>query len=346
MSGGAPRRGQRELPRRVLITGGAGFIGSHLAEALVEAGCTVTALDDLSTGSQSNLRGLLDDPCFTLRVGSAADAQLLGELFSQVDACVHLAAVVGVKLVAQDPTRALEVNVRCAHAVLAAAARSAAPVVLGSSSEVYGPHASVPHAEDRDLGVAARGGAYSAYAVSKLYGERLALTWSRHGDVPVTVARLFNTSGPRQVADHGMVLPTLVRQALTGRPLTVFGDGTQTRCFAHVRDTAAILVQLLAHPTAAGEIYNVGSDDELPILELARRVRRRAASASEIVLVPYEQTYRGDAAEDVSRRVPSLGKLGRLIGCRARVGVDAIIDDVLDYQARLLSEISGGGTRS
>ena len=323
-------RGQ--LPSRVIITGGAGFIGSHLAEALIERGSCVVAIDDLSTGSAANLESLRDHPRFALHVGSAADTELLEEMFAHADACVHLAAVVGVKLVLRQPARALDVSARSAEAVLEVAASHTVPVLLASTSEVYGPSLAVPFDEHADLEVAARSSTHSAYAVSKLYCERLALTWQRQAGLPVIIARLFNTAGPRQIADHGMVLPTFAQQALAGRALTVFGDGSQTRCFAHVRDTVQAMLQLLVHSGAVGEVFNVGADQELSILQLAHRVKQRARSCSEIVCVPYRVAY-GEGFEDMSRRVPRLTKLHALTGFRSTVGIDEIIDDVLGYWA-------------
>ncbi len=317
------------LPRRVLITGGAGFVGSHVADALIEQGCSVVAVDDLSTGSLDNLEQLSGNPGFTLEVGSAADSEMLATLLSECDACVHLAAVVGVKLVLRQPARALEINARCTEAVLEAAARHSVPVLVASSSEVYGQRSTIPLCEDMDLEISLRGG-HSAYAVSKLYSERLALSWERQAGLPVIIARLFNTAGPRQIPDHGMVVPSLARQALRNQPLTVFGDGAQTRSFAHVRDIAESLIRLLATPAAHGQIYNVGAQQELTILDLARRVKRRANSDSEIVRVPYQEAY-GTRFEDIRRRAPDVTKLERLLGSVPTIGIDQIIDDVLAY---------------
>lgn len=320
------------LPRRVIITGGAGFIGSHLADALIERGNSVVVIDDLSTGSVDNLHSVRDHPRFALHVGSATDGALLEELFAHADACVHLAAVVGVKLVLRQPAHALDVNARTAEAVFEVAARHRVPVLVASTSEVYGSNLAVPFHEDAALEVAARSSTHSSYAVSKLYCERLALDWQRQAGLPVLIVRLFNTSGPRQIADHGMVLPTFAQQALAGRPLTVFGDGGQTRCFAHVRDTTEALLRLLGLPAAVGEIFNVGSDHEVSILQLAECVKQRAGSDSTIIRVPYREAY-GEGFEDMLRRVPGLTKVQALTGIRPTAGLDEIIDDVLAYWA-------------
>lgn len=319
------------MPRRVLITGGAGFVGSHVADALLARGCAVVAIDDLSTGSAANLEHLSGNPGFSLEIGSATDSDALSTLLSDCDACLHLAAVVGVQLVLRQPARALEINARCTETVLQAAALHGVPVLVASSSEVYGPRATIPLRESEDVEIVSRS-SHSAYAVSKLYGERLALSWERQAGLPIIIARLFNTAGPRQIPDHGMVIPRLALQALQNQPLTVFGDGAQTRSFAHVRDVADALVGLLASPAARGEIFNVGAPQEISILELARRVKQLANSDSEVIHVPYQEAY-GTSFEDIRRRLPDVTKLEALLGASPTIGIDRIIGDVLDYWA-------------
>jgi UDP-glucose 4-epimerase len=310
-----------------LVTGGAGFIGSHVCEALVAAGSDVIVLDDCSTGRLENLATLRGSPRLTCVVGSILDRSRLAELVERADAVVHLAAAVGVRLVVESPARTIETNVLGTAAVLDLAAARGVPVLLASSSEVYGKSDRVPFREDDDLTFGrTRVGRWS-YGCGKAVGEYLALAYARERGLPVTIARLFNTVGPRQSGRYGMVLPRFVAQALAGEPLTVYGDGTQRRCFCDVGDVAAALLTLLAHPGSRGAVFNVGGREEVSIAELARRVVRVTGSASSLAYVPYEQAW-GNQFEDMARRVPDLAAIRALIGFESRVSLDEMIDRV------------------
>jgi UDP-glucose 4-epimerase len=313
---------------RVLITGGAGFIGSHLAERLLADGTRVIALDDLSTGSMANIEHLVDTPGFEHRIGSVMDIPLVTELVDRCDVTVHLAAAVGVQLIVEQPVHTIETNVHGTEVVLGAVARKQKPVVIASTSEVYGKSAITPFREDADLVLGPTIHSRWAYACSKALDEWLALAYHREKRVPVIITRFFNTVGPRQTGRYGMVLPRFAAQALANEPITVFGTGEQTRCFGHVRDAVEAVARLIAEPAAVGEVFNVGSTEEVSINELAERVRTAAASSSEIVHVPYDEAYAA-GFEDMPRRVPSADKLERTIGFRPTTPLDTIIADVL-----------------
>jgi UDP-glucose 4-epimerase len=315
---------------RYLITGGAGFIGSHLADFLLAQGHEVMALDDLSTGAAENAPR---DPRFRLVIGSCGDPRALGECMGWADAVFHLAAAVGVELIVASPVRAIETNVAPTELVLREAAKRGTKVLFASTSEVYGKSAKVPFSENDDavIGPPVRG--RWAYACSKLLGEFLALAYWKERRVPVVVARLFNTVGPRQSGRYGMVLPRFIDQALSGGPITVYGDGTQTRCFTYVGDVVRGLVALVEAPAAVGEIVNLGSREEISIRALAERVRERLAPQVEIVQVPYEKAYE-PGFEDMSRRVADISKARRLIGWEPKIGLDAIIDEVAQWKRR------------
>ncbi len=321
---------------KVLVTGGAGFIGSHLTEKLLAQGDEVSCLDDLSTGRLENLGAVLEHPAFHMHVGSALEEKRVAALVEAADQVFHLAASVGVKRVVAHPSEAIETNVGSTRAVLQAAARDRTPVLFTSSSEVYGKGLRVPFREDDDLCLGPTKRSRWAYACSKALDEWLGLAYHRERGLPFTVARLFNTVGPRQVGLHGMVLPTLARQALLGEPLSVHGTGEQTRCFSHVADTAEALVRLARCDDAHGEVVNVGSDEEITIASLAERVRTLAKSPSQILFVPYEEAY-GDGFEDMQRRVPCLDKLETLCRFRPRTSLDQTIRDVLDSERAALS---------
>jgi len=318
---------------RVFITGGAGFIGSHLAERLLAAGDRVVMLDDLSTGSMSNIAHLVGRPDFAYRIGSVTDAPLVAELVDVCDVTVHLAAAVGVQLIIQQPTATIETNVRGTEVVLGAAAKKKKPCVIASTSEVYGKATKVPFSEDDDVSLGPTTHSRWAYACSKALDEWLALAYAREKDLPVVVVRLFNTVGPRQVGRYGMVLPRFADQALAGEPITVFGSGEQARCFCHVRDSVEALTRLLRTPTAVGEVVNIGNDHEITIGELAKRVRAAAGSESEIVRIPYDMAY-AKGFEDMERRVPDLAKLARLTGFRPEIPLGRIIEDVVEDRRR------------
>jgi UDP-glucose 4-epimerase len=320
---------------KVFITGGAGFIGSHLSERLLADGHDVLILDDLSTGSIRNVDHLIGREGFDYRIGSARDEPLVAELVDRCDVTVHLAAAVGVQLIVDRPVHTIETNVHGTEVVLGAVARKAKPILIASTSEVYGKSAKIPFAEDDDLVLGSTGNSRWAYACSKALDEWLALAYARERGVPVIATRLFNTVGPRQTGRYGMVVPRLVGQALRGEPITVFGDGGQSRCFAHVRDVVEALYRLLQTPEAVGQVVNVGNDREVTILELARLVREVAGSESEIVHVPYDQAY-GVGFEDMRRRVPSVSKLRRTIGFAPSTPLERIVADVVDEQRAAL----------
>lgn len=318
----------------VLITGGAGFIGSHLSERLLGSGAHVTVLDDLSTGRMSNIKHLIGRPGFTHWVGSVRDAALVKDLVERSDVTVHLAAAVGVRLIVEQPVHTIETNVHGTEVVLNAVARQSKKVLITSTSEVYGKSAKVPFAEEDDLVLGATLHSRWAYACSKALDEWLALAYARERGVPVVIARLFNTVGPRQTGQYGMVLPTFVRQALAGRPITVFGTGDQSRCFGHVKDAVECMVRLLATPEAEGEVFNIGGTEEITMMQLAERVRELAGSSSEIVQVPYSEAY-PKGFEDMARRIPDVRKLERTIGFRPRTPLNEIIADVVEYERAL-----------
>jgi nucleoside-diphosphate-sugar epimerase len=320
---------------KVLITGGAGFIGSHLAERLLDRGDQAIALDDLSTGSMANIEHLEGRPGFSVRIGSALDPPLVRELVDRADVTVHLAAAVGVRLIVERPVHTIETNVRSTEVVLDAAAKKQKIVVLASTSEVYGKSSKVPFAEDDDLCLGPTTRSRWAYACSKALDEWLALAYWNEKQVPVIVLRFFNTVGPRQTGRYGMVLPNFVRQALKGEPITVFGDGRQSRCFGHVKDAVESLLRLVATPAAVGQVFNIGANEEVTILELAERVRATTKSSSPITLVPYEDAY-SEGFEDMFRRVPDVTKLERTISFRPRTTLDDIIRDVVEDQRRRL----------
>lgn len=320
---------------KVFITGGAGFIGSHLAERLLDRGDRVLVLDDLSTGTMDNIQHLIGRPGFEYRIGSALDLPLVTECVDRCDVTVHLAAAVGVRLIVERPVHTIETNVGCTETVLDAAAKKQKLVFVASTSEVYGKSGKIPFSEEDDLQLGPTSHSRWAYACSKALDEWLALAYLREKKVPVVVARFFNTVGPRQTGRYGMVLPNFVSQALAGEPITVFGTGTQSRCFGHVFDAVEAILRLIAAPAAVGQVVNVGNDEEVTILQLAERVREATGSNSEIRLVPYNEAY-PEGFEDMHRRVPDVRKLERMIGFRPRTPLTQIIADVVaDQRARL-----------
>jgi UDP-glucose 4-epimerase len=316
---------------RFLITGGAGFIGSHLADALLAEGHRVHVLDDLSTGSIDNVRHLKDDPRFGYTIDTCASTSVVAELVDEADVVYHLAAAVGVDLIIESPVRTIETNVHCTEVVLAQASKKKKPVLVASTSEVFGKSTTFPFREDGDIVLGATSTGRWSYACSKAIDEFLALAYWKERKLPTVVARLFNTVGPRQTGRYGMVVPTLVQQALAGRPLTVYGDGTQTRCFCHVDDVVRALVDLMAMGDPAyGEVYNIGSQEELSILELASRVVELTGSESEIHLIPYEAAYEA-GFEDMPRRYPDVTKIGRALGWSSTHTLDDILTDVIRF---------------
>jgi UDP-glucose 4-epimerase len=323
---------------RVLITGGAGFIGSHLAGRLLGDGHAVIALDDLSTGSMANIDHLISSPGFEYRIGSVMDSPLVMELVDRCDVTVHLAAAVGVRLIVESPVRTIETNVHGTEAVLHAAARKRKLVLVASTSEVYGKSTAIPFREDADLVLGPTKNSRWAYACSKALDEWLALAFARERRLPVIIARLFNTVGPRQTGLYGMVVPTFASQAVREEPITVYGSGLQSRCFGHVHDAVEAIVRLIRTPAAVGEVFNVGNDQEVTINELAERIRTAASSSSPIVHVPYSEAY-AEGFEDMHRRVPDLSKLERYTGFRPRTSLDRIIHDVLADQRPVLEAL-------
>jgi UDP-glucose 4-epimerase len=315
---------------RYLITGGAGFIGSHLSEALLERGANVFILDDLSTGSVENIRHLKTNPRFHYVFDSIQNKHLLAELVDESDTVIHLAAAVGVRLIVENPVRTLETNIHGTQSVLDAASKKKKLVFIASTSEVYGKSDKVPFHEDADLVLGPTTKTSWSYAASKALDEFLALAYWKERAQPVKIARFFNTVGPRQTGRYGMVLPTFVRQALAGDPITVYGTGKQSRCFCDVRDSVESLIRLLAADQSIGEVVNIGTDQEITIEHLAHLVKERAGSDSPITFVPYDQAYE-PGFEDMPRRVPSLDKLERLTGFRPAIPLIEIVDRVIAH---------------
>jgi UDP-glucose 4-epimerase len=312
----------------VLVTGGSGFIGSHLSERLVGSGHRVTALDDFSTGRRENVAALAGNRNFELIEGSVLDSDLVGRLVGAADVVFHLAAAVGVKLIMEQPARSIRTNVGGTEEVLRAALDGKVPVVIASSSEVYGKSSDLPFREDADLTLGATRNLRWSYACSKMLDEFLGLAWAYEAGLPVIIVRFFNTTGPRQTGRYGMVLPNFVQCALEGRPLTVHGSGEQTRCFGHVADAVEALVRLIATPAARGQVFNIGSDEEISIRSLAEQVVAATGSRSRIVHVPHSEVY-PEGFEDMERRRPDVSKLERMTGFRPRRPLPEIIADIV-----------------
>jgi len=319
----------------VLITGGAGFIGSHLAERLLSQGHRVFIIDDLSTGSIHNILHLKGNADFTYAIDTITNVPLLAELVDRVDLVYHLAAAVGVSLIVEEPVRTIETNVRGTEVLLHLANKKKKPVVITSTSEVYGKGVQVPFREDGDLTLGPSSKARWSYACSKLLDEFLAMAYWRDRRLPVIVVRLFNTVGPRQSGHYGMVIPRFVSQALAGKPITVYGTGDQTRCFCDVRDVVWALTELVRRDEAFGEVFNIGSTTEISIGALARMVRAQAGSPSQIVFVPYEEAY-AEGFEDMLHRVPDITKIRSVIGFEPKVDLPAILDRVIAFHRERL----------
>lgn len=315
---------------RYLVTGGAGFIGSHLTEALLAAGHEVTILDDFSTGRHQNILHLEDSPQLKVIYGSVLEEELTRECVREAERVFHLASAVGVQLIIDEPVKTVETIVEGTATVLGACARYRKPVLLTSTSEVYGKSKQMPLAEGDDIVIGAPTFRRWSYAASKALDEFLALAHYHHSRLPVVIVRLFNTVGPRQTGRYGMVIPRLVRQALEGNPITVYGDGLQSRCFCHVRDSVRALIQLIDEPKARGEIFNVGNDREVTINALAELIRTATQSTAEIRHIPYREAY-GSGFEDMPRRVPNLGKAAGLIGYHPQFSLEQILADVVAY---------------
>jgi UDP-glucose 4-epimerase len=313
---------------RILITGGAGFIGSHLSEALLDQRHEVSVLDDLSTGSIDNIAHLKGRPGFDYVIDSVFNDRLVAEMVDRVDVIFHLAAAVGVKLIVERPVHTIETNVHGTEVILRHASKKKKLVFVASTSEVYGKSANVPFREDADLVMGATSRHRWAYACSKALDEFLALAHWKQSRQPVIVVRFFNTVGPRQTGQYGMVVPTFVRQALMGEPITVYGDGSQQRSFTYVGDVVDALLKLMVLPSAVGEVFNVGNTQEVTIRGLAEKIKAATGSSAPIVTIPYDEAYE-EGFEDMPRRVPDLGKIHQAIGYVPRVGLDEIIERVI-----------------
>jgi nucleoside-diphosphate-sugar epimerase len=315
---------------RVLITGGAGFVGSHLAEALLERGDEVYALDNLSTGSIANIAHLKAHPRFHYTIESVTNEPLLAEHVDLCDVVVHLAAAVGVKLIVEAPVHTIETNVHGTEVVLKHASKKKKLVVIASTSEVYGKSVNVPFREDADLVLGPSDKHRWAYACSKLIDEFLALAYWKERKLPIIIVRLFNTVGPRQTGQYGMVIPNFVQQALAGRPITVFGDGTQSRSFTYVGDVVRAMVALIDEPRAVGQVFNIGNGNEISINQLAERIKTLTRSHSDIVRIPYDEAYEA-GFEDMPRRVPDISKVRSLVGYAPTVELDEILTRVIAH---------------
>jgi len=315
---------------RVLITGGAGFVGSHLGEALLDRGDEVFVLDNLSTGSIDNIAHLKQHPKFHYTIDTVSNEPLLAELIDACDTVVHLAAAVGVKLIVEAPVHTIETNVHGTEVVLKHANKKKKLVLIASTSEVYGKSVEVPFSEDADLVLGPTVKHRWAYACSKMIDEFLALAYWKERKLPVIIVRLFNTVGPRQTGQYGMVIPTFVRQALAGQPITVYGDGSQSRSFTYVGDVVRAMVALIDEPAAVGQVFNIGNGKEISISALAAKVKAVTGSSSEVVCIPYDQAYEA-GFEDMPRRVPSIDKIRQLVGYEPTVELDEILTRVVEY---------------
>jgi UDP-glucose 4-epimerase len=315
---------------RVLITGGAGFIGSHLSDVLLERGDEVFIIDDLSTGSIDNIVHLKGHPRFHYTIDTVTNEPVLAELIDRCDIVVHLAAAVGVKLIVEQPVHTIETNVHGTEVVLKLASKKKKLVLIASTSEVYGKSTEVPFKEDADLVLGGTTKHRWAYACSKMIDEFLALAYWKERKLPVIVVRLFNTVGPRQTGQYGMVIPNFVRQALAGQPITVFGEGTQSRSFTYVGDVVRAMVALINEPRAIGQVFNIGNGNEITIGDLAAKVKAMTGSTSEIVTIPYDQAYEA-GFEDMPRRVPDISRIRELIGYAPTVELDETLSRVIEH---------------
>jgi UDP-glucose 4-epimerase len=315
---------------RALITGGAGFIGSHLAESLLALGHEVDVIDNLSTGSIRNIAHLKQHARFKYVIDTLTNEPVLAELIDRNDVVFHFAAAVGVKLIVEQPVYTIETNVHGTEVVLKHANKKKKKVVIASTSEVYGKSSAIPFHEDADLVMGPTVKHRWAYACSKAIDEFLALAYYKERNLPVIIVRFFNTVGPRQTGQYGMVLPSFVRQALAGKPITVFGDGTQSRSFTYVADVVRCLINLIDEPRAVGQVFNIGNEEEVTILQLAELVKSMSGSASDIEFIPYDKAYEA-GFEDMPRRVPDLTKVRGLVGYRPEVQLTEIVTRVIEY---------------
>ena len=315
---------------KFLITGGAGFIGSHLAGTLLERGDEVYAIDNLSTGSIENIEHLKDHPRFHYTIDTISNEPVTAELVDRVDTIFHLAAAVGVRLIVESPVHTIETNVHGTETILTLANKKKKKVIVASTSEVYGKNRNVPFREDSDLVMGPTSKGRWSYACSKAIDEFLALAYFKEKKLPVVIVRLFNTVGPRQTGQYGMVIPTFVKQALSAHPITVFGDGKQSRCFTDVSEVVKGLADLAVHPDAVGQVFNIGTTNEITILDLAKKIKEMTGSKAEIVLVPYEKAYE-EGFEDMPRRVPDISKLQELIGYKPSLTLEQTLQRVIDF---------------
>jgi UDP-glucose 4-epimerase len=322
---------------RALITGGAGFIGSHLAEGLLERGDRVAVIDDLSTGRMENIQHLKGRANFQYTIDTIQNRTLMAELVDDADVVFHLAAAVGVRLIIESPVQTIETNVKGTELVLELAAKKRKRVLVASTSEVYGKANVLPFSEDNDLVLGPTSKSRWSYACSKAIDEFLALAYFKEKRVPVVIVRFFNTVGPRQMGQYGMVVPSFVQQALSGRPITVFGDGKQSRCFTWVGDAVRAVMALSDHGEAVGQVFNIGSEEEISIADLAYLVKEKTESASPVVFVPYDKAYE-EGFEDMPRRVPDLSKIGRLVGYKPSVDLSATLDAIIEYYRPRVTE--------
>ncbi len=315
---------------KFLITGGAGFIGSHLAGTLLERGDEVYAIDNLSTGSIENIEHLKDHPRFHYTIDTISNEPVTAELVDRVDTIFHLAAAVGVRLIVESPVHTIETNVHGTETILTLANKKKKKVIVASTSEVYGKNRNVPFREDSDLVMGPTSKGRWSYACSKAIDEFLALAYFKEKKLPVVIVRLFNTVGPRQTGQYGMVIPTFVKQALSARPITVFGDGKQSRCFTDVSEVVKGLADLAVHPDAFGQVFNIGTTNEITILDLAKKVKEMTGSKAEIVFVPYEKAYE-EGFEDMPRRIPDISKIQELIGYKPSLTLEQTLQRVIDF---------------
>ena len=328
-------------PKKFLITGGSGFIGSHLADLLLEQGHHITAIDDLSTGRMDNIAHLTDHPNFHFVRANMTDEVVLDRLASQVDIMIHLAAAVGVKLIVEQPVRTIETNIMGTEVVLKTAVRYGCRVLIASTSEVYGKGSRIPFNEEDDVLLGPTSKSRWAYAASKMVDEFLGLAYQQQYGLDVVLFRLFNTVGPRQTGRYGMVIPRFVRQALANEPITVYGDGQQQRCFCDARDAVRAIAALAFHKDAPGKVYNIGGELEISMTQLAQRIKELTASESAIEYVPYSEAY-APGFEDMQRRVPDTTRLKNLIKWSPALSLDEILGAVIDYQKQFHNEVADG----
>lgn len=321
------------IEKRILVTGGAGFIGSHLCERLLNQGCQVTALDDLSTGSLENVKHLQKNENFQLVIGSILDERLVDKLVERCDQVYHLAAAVGVKLIVEKPLESLTTNVKGSEVVLDMCYRYQKKILVTSTSEIYGKNANGPLREEDDRILGSPLKARWTYSTAKAIDEILAYIYWEEKNLPTVIVRLFNTVGPRQTGAYGMVIPTFIEQALRNEPLTVYGNGKQSRCFLHVDDAVEALVKLMEHPQAVGQVFNIGSQEEITIEDLAKKIITRIKSKSKIVYIPYDEAYE-EGFEDMLRRVPDITKVKNLIGFQPKKNLDEIIESIIESKRK------------